>query len=121
MQENDFAADRRAASTPGGRSTEKMAERTFLAIYGSPALQAAFGIDPATRSATCARPATSPLHRQLVETRIAELRSQIDKGGLREAVVRAALYVGMARQLRRRARLRDSSARCGWPRPTIQS
>ena len=33
-----------------------------------------------------------------MEKRIAELRSQIDKGGLREAMVRAALYVGMARQ-----------------------
>jgi hypothetical protein len=38
------------------------------------------------------------LHRQLVETRIAELRSHMDKGGLREATVRAVLYVGMARQ-----------------------
>jgi hypothetical protein len=34
----------------------------------------------------------------LVETRIAELRSHIDKGGLREATVRAVLHVGMARQ-----------------------
>ena len=42
--------------------------------------------------------ASSPLHRQLLETRIAELRSHIDKGGIREAMVRAVLYVGMARQ-----------------------
>ncbi len=79
-------------------ATEKMAERSFLAIYGSPVLQAACGIEPSNKERNLRKAATSPLHRQLVEARIAELRSHIDKGGLREAVVRAALYVGMARQ-----------------------
>ncbi len=67
-------------------------------VYGSPALQAACGIDTGNEERNLRKAATSPLHRQVVETRIAELRSHIDKGGLREAVVRAALYVGMARQ-----------------------
>lgn len=79
-------------------ATEKMAERSFLAIYGSPALQAACGIDAGNKERNLRKAATSPLHRQLVETRIAELRSHIDKGGLREAMVRAILHVGMARQ-----------------------
>ncbi len=61
-------------------------------------MQAACGIDAGNKERNLRKAATSPLHRQLVETRIAELRSHIDKGGLREAVVRAALYVGMARQ-----------------------
>jgi hypothetical protein len=78
-------------------ASEKMAERTFLAVYGSPVLQAACGIEPDNKERSLRKAATSPLHRQLVEARIAEIRSHIDKGGLREAMVRAALYVGMAR------------------------
>ena len=37
------------------------------------------------------------LHQQLVQGRIAELKAQISEGGLREAAVRAVLYIGMAR------------------------
>jgi Protein of unknown function (DUF3141) len=54
--------------------SEAMAERTFLAVYGQPTLQAAAGIDPAD---------TRPL--------------LIPVGGLRAAVIRALLYVGMGR------------------------
>jgi hypothetical protein len=79
-------------------ATEKMAERTFLAIYGSPALQAACGIDSRDSQRSLRKAPQSPLHQQLVEKRIEELRAQITTGGLREAMVRAALYVGMARQ-----------------------
>jgi len=72
------------------------AEQLFLAVYGSPLLQAAVGIDP-----TDARPlrqaGTSPLHQELVNTRIAELKAKIPEGGLREGLVRAMLYVGMPR------------------------
>jgi hypothetical protein len=79
-------------------ATEKMAERSFLAIYGSPVLQAAYGIEPDNKERSLCKAASSPLHRQLIEARIAEIRSQIEQGGLREAMVRAVLYVGMARQ-----------------------
>jgi hypothetical protein len=79
-------------------ATEKMAERSFLAIYGSPVLQAAYGIEPDNKERSLRKAASSPLHRQLIEARIAEIRSQIEQGGLREAMVRAVLYVGMARQ-----------------------
>src|SRR6516165_6879240 len=76
--------------------TEALAERTFLAMYGSPALQAAVGIDPAsTRPAR--RAGKHPLHRELLEKRIAELRASIPVGGLREAVVRALIYAGLGR------------------------
>jgi hypothetical protein len=71
-------------------------EQLFLAVYGSPVLQAAVGIDPAdTRPPRHA--GTSPLHRALVETRIAQLKQQMTQGGLREGLVRALLYVGMPR------------------------
>src|SRR4051794_13871409 len=77
-------------------ASEAWAERTFLAVYGMPALQAAFGVDPAGRHSLRSAP-RSPLHRELLEARIAELKSRIPAGGLQEAVIRALLYVGMAR------------------------
>jgi hypothetical protein len=77
-------------------AAEAAAERTFLSVYGSPTLQAAEGIDP-----NSARPlhkaAKNPLHRQLLQMRIAELRARISGGGLREGLVRSALYIGMGR------------------------
>ena len=76
--------------------SEALAERTFLAMYGSPMLQAAVGIDPAATQ-PMRRAAKSPLHQELLRTRIAELKSSIPIGGLREAVIRALLYAGMGR------------------------
>jgi hypothetical protein len=76
--------------------TEVLAERTFLAVYGSPLLQAAVGIDPAgTRPLRKA--SKHPLHHELLQNRIAELKSRIPVGGLREGGIRALLYVGLAR------------------------
>jgi hypothetical protein len=75
---------------------DAMAEWTFMTVYGSPLLQAAVGIDPANAD----RPrqaVTSALHRQLVDTRIAELKAKMPQGGLREAFVRTILYVLMPR------------------------
>jgi hypothetical protein len=76
--------------------TEMLAERAFLSIYGSPALQAAVGINSQSVGPLRKAP-KSPLHGLLLEKRIAELRSAINKGGAREAVVRATLYVGLSR------------------------
>jgi hypothetical protein len=74
---------------------EKISETMFLSIYGSPALQAAVGIDP--DADVSPKPQMSPQHRKLLDARIAELRSQVGKGGLRECVMRGMLYIGMAR------------------------
>jgi hypothetical protein len=71
-------------------------EQLFLAVYGSPVLQAAVGIDPADTHAP-RKAGTSPLHQQLVEARIAQLKAQMTQGGLREGLVRALLYVGTPR------------------------
>ena len=76
-------------------SQEALSEATFLAVYGSPALQAAVGIDP--QSAPSRRQEMSAAHRDMLERRIAELKSRIDEGGLREAAIRSLLYVGSAR------------------------
>jgi Protein of unknown function (DUF3141) len=77
-------------------ASETLAERSFLAAYGSPTLQAAVGVD---RAATrpLRRAPRSPLHRELLEARIAELKSRIPAGGFRAAVIRGLLYAGMAR------------------------
>jgi hypothetical protein len=74
---------------------ETLSESLFLAVYGSPALQAAVGIDP--NADPSPRPEMSGEHRKRLEARIIELRSRIGSGGLRECGIRALLYVGMAR------------------------
>jgi hypothetical protein len=78
-------------------ATEAMSESMFLSIYGSPALQAAVGVDPNKNPSP--RPAMSADHRKLLEARMAELRSRIPAGGLREAGIRALLYVGASRSM----------------------
>ena len=74
---------------------EKLSESIFLAMYGSPVLQAAVGVNP--EAARPRRPGKSLMHHELVEKRIAELKSLITKGGLQECTIRALLYVGAAR------------------------
>jgi len=76
-------------------SQEALSEALFLSVYGSPALQAAVGIDP--QSAPSRKPEMSPQYHARLEARIAELKSQIGNGGLREAAVRGLLYVGSVR------------------------
>ena len=66
------------------------------AVYGSPALQAAVGIDPAD-TRPLRKPPKNRLYQELVQKRIAELKSHIPLGGLREATVRALIYVGLER------------------------
>jgi hypothetical protein len=98
-------------------STEALSEAMFLAIYGSPALQAAVGVDP--QAVPSRRREMDPKHRELLQARIAELKSKIGSGGLREAGIRALLYVGSVRgmvderslEALRRLRQGDESAR----------
>ena len=67
-------------------------ERLFFAIYGSPLLQAAVGLsdEPARR-----KHAIEPRHRALTEQLIADLKTRMAQGGLREAAIRAMIYVIM--------------------------
>jgi hypothetical protein len=96
---------------------EALSEMLFLGIYGSPALQAAVGIRP--DSEVSPKPEMSPEHRKRLEARIAELKSQIGSGSLRECVIRGLLYVGMSRgmvderslEALRRARSGDAGSR----------
>jgi len=74
---------------------EALSEQVFLAAYGSPLLQSALGIDPSSDK-PLRKVAKNPLHGELVRRKIAELKSRIATGGLREAVTRALVYVGLA-------------------------
>ena len=75
---------------------ETLAERTFLTFYGSPLLQAAVGIDPAD-DRPHRKAGKPPLHRELLQNRIAELKNGIATGGLRECLVRGMIYIAAAR------------------------
>ncbi len=75
---------------------EALAERTFLTLYGSPMLQAAVGIDPASKR-PLRKASKSLMHQDLLQKRTAELRSRIPAGGLREASIRGLLHAGMGR------------------------
>jgi len=77
-------------------ASETLAERTFLAVYGQPAVQAAVGVNPAATS-PLRKAAKSPLHGELLQSKIADLTSRIPLGGVREAVIRALIYAGMGR------------------------
>jgi hypothetical protein len=107
--EASFAAVLAASGLPAGKcevyktsaagsagAAQALAERTFLTVYGSPALQSAVGIDPAGTHPLRRAP-KNPLHAELLRDRVAELKSRIPAGGLREAVIRGLLYAGMTR------------------------
>ncbi|QFR33450.1 DUF3141 domain-containing protein [Ancylobacter sp. TS-1] len=78
------------------KAVEHQSEFAFRAIYGSPLLQAAMGIDRdddrRPRSA-----GGSELHRELIRRRIGELRAEFGSGGLVEALMRSLIYVALAR------------------------
>jgi hypothetical protein len=78
------------------KGAERLAEDAFHAIYGSPALQAALGLNPAERQPP-RKAARSLLHDALVARRVEELRATMGAGGLSEAMIRALIYVGAAR------------------------
>lgn len=101
--DNPFLAMERVASQQVERAldawretAEAFAESIFLTVYGSPALQAAVGIDPADTSPR-RRAGKTQLHREVLQARIAELRSRIAVGGLSECMARALMFVGAAR------------------------
>jgi pimeloyl-ACP methyl ester carboxylesterase len=96
---------------------EALSEALFLGVYGSPVVQAAVGITPDAE--VLPKPQMSSEHRKRLDARIAEIKSQVGSGGLRECVIRGLLYVGMSRgmvderslEALRRARAGDAGSR----------
>src|SRR5262249_53371246 len=75
---------------------DRFSELMFLSVYGSPLVQAAVGIDPGGTAAH-RKAGKKPMHRELLRERVAELKSRMSNGGLRECVARGVIYVGMTR------------------------
>lgn len=73
---------------------DQITEAQFHAIYGSPLLQALVGLK-ASDTSPRRRPGKSAAHLAQVARRIEELKSDIARGGPREAAIRALLYVRM--------------------------
>jgi hypothetical protein len=101
--ENPFIVAQEAASRQivsafdsWGKTRDSLLESIFFSVYGSPLLQASAGVDAASEHPLRKAPKSS-LHRALVQTRIAELKSRIKEGGLQECTIRGLLYAGSAR------------------------
>jgi pimeloyl-ACP methyl ester carboxylesterase len=95
MQEN--MSRQIVAGLDAWRATaEDFSERVFTAVYGSKPFQAAMGINPANDKPLRRAP-KSALHYELINTRIAELKSHISTGGMREAVIRGLIFAGLGR------------------------
>jgi pimeloyl-ACP methyl ester carboxylesterase len=71
-----------------------MTEQMFFGIYGQPWLQALLGLR-ASDEPPRQHPGRDSDHMAFVERRIEELRADMDKGGPREAAIRALLYIRM--------------------------
>ena len=74
---------------------DSLMEKTFLAIYSSPALQAMVGLG-ASDEPVRKKPGLDTEHVARIQERIAELKASIAEGGPREAAIRALLYIGLA-------------------------
>jgi len=78
-----------------GRMRDTVVEASFHTLYGSPLIQALAGFDGSEREVR-RRPGRGPEETARIARRIAELRGRIGEGGLREALIRAVVWIGMA-------------------------
>ena len=86
-------SDQVVAALDGWRDwRDSMVEATFHATYGSPVTQALLGLR-ASEDPPRARPGREPEEVAFVQQRIAELKGRMGQGGLREAFVRAIIYI----------------------------
>lgn len=75
---------------------DSMIEQTFFACYSQPWLQAMLGLRASDESPRT-NPGLEPDHIALIGQEKKELLAKMDQGGAREAMIRALLYVGIAR------------------------
>jgi pimeloyl-ACP methyl ester carboxylesterase len=73
-------------------------ESVFFATYGNPLTQALLGLG-ADDGPPRPHPGTSPEHRALARERATQLRAAITQGGVREAAIRALIYIRMPTEL----------------------
>jgi pimeloyl-ACP methyl ester carboxylesterase len=92
-QAQEWYADLMEASLNAYRDWRDHAyEMTFHAIYGSPALQALVGLKASDQQRRH-KPSEDAMRLAWVARRIRELREGMARGGAREAVIRALLYI----------------------------
>jgi hypothetical protein len=92
----EMVSDQIIAALDGYRQVHEHAvEQFFLAVYGSPLLQAMVGLG-ASDEPPRRRPGDDPERSAFVQQRIAEIKARVGEGGAREAAIRALVYVGMA-------------------------
>jgi hypothetical protein len=77
-----------------GETRDQACERIFLAAYDSPMLQALTGLKASDESPR-RRPGDDADHMSAVAHRIADLKARMGDGGVREAAIRALIYVRM--------------------------
>ncbi len=77
-----------------GNLRDHAQEAMFHTIYGSPLLQALLGLN-ATEESPRRRPGLEPEERAYIEQKIAALKARTAEGGLREAMLRALIYLGL--------------------------
>lgn len=70
-------------------------EQLFLAVYGNPVLQAMVGLR-ATDDEPRRRPGLEPEEINFIKDRLADLKARIGVGGMREAMIRGLVYIGLA-------------------------
>jgi pimeloyl-ACP methyl ester carboxylesterase len=76
-----------------GRQRDRVQETIFHAVYGSPWLQAWFGVMPQDGVPPRPKPGTSPQQLASLAAVIEQLRANMDKGGPLEGIVRALVYI----------------------------
>ncbi len=73
---------------------DMMTEQIFFGIYGNPLIQALMGLQ-ASDAPPRKHPGYDPNHLAFIKRRQQEILESIDKGGPREAILRALIYVRM--------------------------
>ena len=71
---------------------DRACEQVFFGIYGLPSVQAAVGERGSTEPPRLRHP-NEPTHRNLIDRQIADLKARMAQGGIREAAIRAMLYL----------------------------
>ncbi|HRD67280.1 MAG TPA: DUF3141 domain-containing protein [Candidatus Competibacter sp.] len=96
LQWQAMISDGMIAALDGWRDLrDRSLEQIFLAIYSAPLLQALVGLQASDESPR-RHPGVEPEQIAFIHQRMAELKAHITEGGIREAVIRGLVYIGMA-------------------------
>lgn len=95
VQLQNLVSDGMIAALDGFRDLrDRSLEEIFLAVYGSPVLQALVGIR-ASDAPPRRRPGVEPERLAFIAQRIRELKERLAAGGLVEAAIRSLVYIGL--------------------------